>query len=110
MHGRGVRPREVKGYRKRKYRDHEYRHQITSIELPTIGKAKTNYPSVAAIFLGIALAVIVAVQWPISEPPHEEISLIATIELNDTASTGGEQIPRTVYAGAIPMKYYNLQN
>ena len=85
-------------------------NKIINIELPVIGKVKTNYPSVAAIFLGIAPAVIVAVQGPTSEPPDKEMPLVATIKINDTAAAGDEQIPRTVYIGAIPMKYHRFQN
>ena len=81
-----------------------------SIELPLIGRLRTNYPSIAAIFLGIAVALIVFLRWPFPERQYDEMPLVATINILDSESSNSEGIPRTVYVGAIPMKYHKVEN
>ena len=86
------------------------KHEITSVELPVIGKIKTNYPSLAAVFLGIALAFIVYFRWPIPGEQHEKMPLVATIQISSSDRTMRDTLPRNVYIGAIPLRYHRFEN
>ncbi len=77
--------------------------EITSVEIPFFGKIKTNYPSLIAIFLGIALAAFVWQRYTIEQ---EMMPLIAKITLQYPSS----EIRKDVFLGIIPQEYHVFEN
>jgi hypothetical protein len=68
----------------------------TAIEVPVFGKMQTNYPSLVAVFLGVALAVYVTNQVTVTE---RMIPLLTDLSI-ERASAGTH-----LFVGAIPSEY-----
>ena len=77
--------------------------EITSVEIPFFGKIKTNYPSLIAIFLGIALAAFVWQRYTIEQ---EMMPVNAKITLQHPSS----DIRKDVFLGIIPQEYHVFEN
>lgn len=79
--------------------------QVIEIEIPGFGKVKTNYPSVAAIFLGLAMAAGV-LQWLAVE--IEQMPFTATVTVRNPDST--ERKTADVFLSVIPQRYKRSQS
>lgn len=69
---------------------------VTAVEIPLLGRLTTNYPSLVAIFLGLALAAFVINK---ITPEPDRIKLLADFDTN------GVQAGNHIFVGAIPSKY-----
>ncbi len=79
--------------------------EVTSVEIPLLGKLKTNYPSLAAIFIGVFLAAFVWNKWTI-ELKSENMPLVAKINLEHASPNARKD----VFVGVIPQKYHIFEN
>lgn len=79
------------------------RGEVTSVELPFLGKLRTNYPSLVAIFLGVCLAFAVLYKWPLSDSNRSKMPLVATVTLLDSS-------PRDIFFAAVPADNVNFMN
>jgi hypothetical protein len=76
---------------------------VTEIELPLLGKLRTNYPSLVAVALGVALAYMVLNK--ITLKP-EMIPITAKILVEHP----GSEISPQVFVGVIPQAYHVVKN
>jgi hypothetical protein len=76
---------------------------VTEVELPLLGKLRTNYPSLVAIFLGVALAYLVLHK--ITLKP-EMVPITAKILVEHP----GSEISPQVFVGVIPQEYHVVKN
>lgn len=74
---------------------------VTEIEIPVLGKLKTNYPSLGAILIGAGLAVFVIERTPAEQ---DKRSLTARLLIDKT------QPNSTVIVAAIPRRYFEPLN
>lgn len=74
---------------------------VTEIEIPVFGKLKTNYPSLGAILIGAALALVIIQRTPAEQ---DKRSLTARILIDKT------QPNSAVIIGAIPRRYFEPLN
>ena len=72
--------------------------QPSEIDLPWFGKIKTNYPSLVAVGLGIALATFVASKLD-PAPEVQNLPLVATLETDDLPASS------FVMVAAFPQRY-----
>src|SRR5262245_53935348 len=75
--------------------------QVTEIEIPLLGKFKTNYPSLAAVAIGAALAYAVLHVMGIRPPT---IPITARVMLDYPSPRKSD-----VFVGVIPQKYQVLK-
>lgn len=81
--------------------------QVTSVDVPFLGKVRTNYPSVVAIFFGILLAAFVLQQIPFHPVTERQMPLKAVIQLVDYSTHPSS---KDVFLGVIPLKYHKMKN
>ncbi|TKA96864.1 hypothetical protein FAZ78_09085 [Cereibacter changlensis] len=74
---------------------------VTDVHIPFFGKLRTNYPSLAAVFLGIGLAVFVLGRIPVVT---DKVPLSARIATGSQAGNG------LIIVGAIPQRYLQSAN
>jgi hypothetical protein len=79
--------------------------EVTSVEIPLLGKLKKNYPSLAEIFFGVFLAAFVWNKWTI-ELESENMPLVAKINLEHASPNARKD----VFVGVIPQKYHVFEN
>lgn len=70
--------------------------QVTSIDIPFLGKMKTNFPSLIAVFLGVALVGFVMNKVSITD---ENVKLVGGLKVEDLVEGS------TVVVGVIPAGY-----
>lgn len=73
----------------------------TSVDIPLLGKIQTNYPSLVAIFLGVALSAYVLNSTKFNP---DTIELEASVTLHEGSKA------RDVFVGAIPSRYLKHAN
>jgi len=76
---------------------------VTEIELPVLGRLKTNYPSIGALALGLVLAYAVLHKTTL-EP--EMVPLTAKILVEHPTA----QVRPQVFVGVIPQEYHVVNN
>lgn len=78
---------------------------VTHIEIPGFGKIKTNYPSVAAIFLGVVIVALV-LNW--ADVEIEKMPFTATVTVNNPDSQ--EKKTADVFISVIPQRNRRSQS
>ena len=76
---------------------------VSEIEIPLVGKLKTNYPSLVAIMLGIGLA------WAVQSRLELQVT-VPTAPLLANLRMDGLPEDTYVIVGAVPQKYLKVQN
>lgn len=76
---------------------------VSEVDIPLIGKLKTNYPSLIAIMLGIALA------WSV-QSRLDLVVEVPTTPLNASIDLGGTPEGSQVFVSAVPQKYLRAQS
>lgn len=77
--------------------------EVTSVEIPFFGKLKTNYPSLVAIFFGIALAAFV---W--QRVTVEKVTMPLRVKV--TVEHDRVDARNDVFLGVIPQQYHIFEN
>ncbi|HET9068853.1 MAG TPA: hypothetical protein VFN28_09415 [Amaricoccus sp.] len=76
---------------------------VSEIDIPLVGKLKTNYPSLVAIMLGIALA------WSV-QSRLDLVVEVPTTPLNALIDLDGTPEGSQVFVSAVPQKYLRAQS
>ena len=76
---------------------------VSEVDIPFLGKLKTNYPSLIAIMLGIALA------WNV-QSRLDLVVEVPTTPLNARIDLDGTPEGSQVYVSAVPQKYLRAQS
>lgn len=79
--------------------------EVIEIELPGIGKFKTNYPSLGAMGIGMLLVLAVLMWFDVK---IEKIPFTATVTVNSPNSL--ERKTADVFLGVIPQRYRRSQS